>query len=217
MSVAPKRRSHELLGALLVVIVVAYGGIVYWAGTRETALAWVVLGLATAALIISAFLWYARRPRPASAEQGLLPSAAPVDDGFWRILVVVDDGSTSPAFRDQLLKSARGRTTKAFVVAPALSSRIDRWTGDQNAYDKASDELDATLAALNAMGVEAEGRIASPDPLEAAADGLRLFPADAIVMATHARGEAHWLEDGVVDVLRRRTHIPVTHVVVDEL
>ena len=53
--------------------------------------------------------------------------------------------------------------------------------------------------ALNALGVEATGQIGSHDPLQATIDGLREFPADAIVLATHEGGHAHWIEEGLVD------------------
>jgi hypothetical protein len=130
------------------------------------------------------------------------------------VLIVVDDGGTSETFRREVVESARGRAAKAFVVAPALSSRLDRLTGDQAAYDDASTRLDSTLAALRAMGVDAQGRIGSADPLQATADGLRQFPADTIIFATHAEGAENWLEKGVVEAARSRTNIPVEHVVV---
>jgi hypothetical protein len=89
----------------------------------------------------------------------------------YRALVIVDHGSTSPAFGAQLLEETGGQPTKTFVGAH--------------------------------------------DPLQAADDGLREFPADAIVFATHPDGRANWLEEGVVETARRRSSVPVSHVVVD--
>ena len=86
-------------------------------------------------LIVLATGMTVKRRRAAGAP---LPAAPAPDDGFYRVLVVVDDGATTPAFRDELVKSAAGRPAKVFVVAPALSSTLDRWTGDQEAYDKAA-------------------------------------------------------------------------------
>jgi hypothetical protein len=129
--------------------------------------------------------------------------------------VIVDDDATSPAFRAQLLDGAGGRPTQAFVVAPALSSRLARWTGDQAAYDDATMRLNETVEAFAATGVDAHGHIGANDPLQAADDGLREFQADAIVFATHPEGRANWLEEGVVETARNRCSVPVTHVVVD--
>ena len=46
-------------------------------------------------------------------------------------------------------------------------------------------------------------------------DALRVFGADEIVLSTHPEGRSHWLERGVVDSVRERFDVPVTHVVVD--
>jgi len=205
-----KGRSPEFVGAALVVVGVVYFGLLFWVATHQSGLNWLLFSIATAVVIVFAVVMLARR----TATAPKLRSAATPDDDAWRVLVVVDDGGTSAAFRKELLDSSGGRPTKAFVVAPALSSRLDLWTGDQAAYDEASGRLARTLEALGAMGVDAKGRIGSHDPLQAAADGLREFPADAIIFATHAEGETNWLEQGVVETARSRTNIPVEHVVV---
>jgi GABA permease len=51
--------------------------------------------------------------------------------------------------------------------------------------------------------------------VQAVEDALRLFGADEIVVSTHPEGRSHWLERGVVEALRQRYDVPVTHVVVD--
>jgi hypothetical protein len=205
-----KGRSPEFIGAALVVVGVVYFGLLFWVATHQTGLRWLLFSIATVVVIVFAVVLVARR----TAGPPQLRSRATPDDDVWRVLVVVDDGGTSAAFRKELLDGSSGRTTKAFVVAPALSSRLDLWTGDQAAYDEASTKLAETLEALEAMGVDAKGRIGPHDPLQAAEDGLREFPADAIIFATHADGEANWLEQGVVETARARTNIPVEHVVV---
>src|SRR5262249_14519311 len=181
-----KGRSPEFAGAALVVGGVVYFGLLFWIATHQSGLNWLLFGIATVIVIVFAVVMLARRTSTAPK----LRSAATPDDNAWRVLVVVDDGGTSAAVRKELLDSSRARPTKAFVVAPALSSRLDLWTGDQAAYDEASQKLAETLEALGKMGVEAKGRIGSHDPLQAAADGLSEFPADAIIFATHAEGEA---------------------------
>jgi hypothetical protein len=200
----------------MVAAAVGYGALIYWAATSDSAWAWFAFSLATAAALSIALLLYLRRHRHPTASEAPLQAVATPDDGSYRVLVVVDDGSTSAAFREQLVRSAGGRPTKALVVAPALSSRLGRWTGDQAAYDDATTHLDETLGALAALGVEADGRIGAHDPLQAIDDGLRAFPADAVVFATHADAHANWLEQGVVEAVRSRCSVPVEHVVLDE-
>jgi hypothetical protein len=96
------------------------------------------------------------------------------------------------------------------VVAPALSSRVDRWTGDEAAYAHASENLDATLAVPSALGVTARGHVGSHDPLQAADEGLREIAADELVFVTPGAGEAA----DVVDAARGRYGIPVRQIAV---
>lgn len=152
-----------------------------------------------------------RHPAAGDAPPGL-PSAG--DESVHLVLVIADDACTSEALRAAIDEHANGQAIEAFVVAPALGSRLDRWTGDQQGYDDATQHLDATLRALAEIGVEAHGRIGSKDPVQAADDGLREFPAHQLVLAVHAAGSQKWLEQGTVDAARERYGVPVTVIVV---
>ena len=205
-----RSRSPQFVGAGLVVVAVVWFGLLFWIATHSSGLRWLLFGIATAVVFLLAVAALVR----GDARGPDLRSAATPDDGTWRVLIVVDDGGTSDTFRREVVDTAAGRTAKAFVVAPALASRLDRLTGDQAAYDDASTRLDSTLEALRALGVDAQGRIGSADPLQATADGLKQFPADTIIFATHAERGENWLEKGVVETARSRTNVPVEHVVV---
>jgi hypothetical protein len=206
------RRSPEFFAVPMVAIAVVYGGSLYWAVTANTGLAWTVFILVNIAVIALALAVAQRRRTPTS-----LPQAAPdvPNDGVYRPLVIVDAGGSAPIVQEQLVRSAAGRPAAAFVVAPAVGSRLDWVTGDQAAYDRAMAELDATVAALEAAGIEAQGHIGAQDPLQAAADGLREFPAEAIVVVTSAGNETTWLEQGLIAKLQEQAPVPVTHVIVD--
>ena len=99
-------------------------------------------------------------------------------------------------------------------MAPALESRLGLLTEDQKGYDAASLRLKEILEALEAAGLPAEGEIGSSDPLEAADDGLRQFPANEIVFATHPEGKTNWLEEGVVAMAEKRYEQPVRYITV---
>jgi hypothetical protein len=101
------------------------------------------------------------------------------------------------------------------VVAPALGSRLSHWTGDDQARHDAEGNLEQTVAGLTAAGVTARGEVGSDDPIQAADDALREFPADEIVLATHPEQEANWKERGVVEIARDRYGLPVADVDVD--
>jgi hypothetical protein len=170
------------------------------------------LGILLAALIARSAARRNRHPSPQSAPSVV---AAPATDGVHRVLVIADDSVTSEEFSATITAHAAGQPIEAFVVAPALSSRLGRWTGDESAYRSAQEHLDVTVAALSSAGITASGEIGSHDPLQAADDGLREFPANEIVFATHPVDTANWLEQGIVEEALSRYAIPVTHVVVE--
>lgn len=192
------RRSPELmvatmvvggLGLLFVILFASEGGV--WA--------WIVLGLFILAALLLVARATMRRPRGAGPFEG---GAAPAGDGLHRILLVVDARYGA----DDLRQLPSGRY---LVVAPAVSSRVARLTGDEKAYREAEQHLQATVGALNDLGFAAEGHVASHDPLQAADEALREFPADEIVFALGRGGDSEWLELGVVDDARTRYAVPV--------
>jgi hypothetical protein len=133
-----------------------------------------------------------------------------------RLLVVANETVEG----DELLETIRGRVQERpadiYVVSPALNSKLRHWTSDEDgARDAAHARLDRSLARLEAVGLDARGDVGDADPLQAVEDALRVFGADEIVVSTHPEGRSHWLERGVVDAVRERFEVPVTHVVVD--
>ena len=97
--------------------------------------------------------------------------------------------------------------TEVLVVAPALSSRLRFWVSDVDpARRRAEARLQRSLPGLGGEGIEVVGSIGDSEPLQAIADGLRVFAADEIVLVTHPEEEAHWVEHDLVD--RAREHFP---------
>ena len=139
-----------------------------------------------ALIVISALtVWSMRRAHPPAAEA---PHVGPVADRRHRILVVADTHGAASDLAEALLSHARGRPASVisvFVITPALASRLGRLTSDQNGYDDATRRLSEVIAALRVAGIQAEGEVGPEDPLQAADDGLRRFPADEILFVTH--------------------------------
>jgi hypothetical protein len=63
--------------------------------------------------------------------------------------------------------------------------------------------------------IQATGRVSEDTPLTAAADQLRRFPADEVIVSTHPPERSRWLGSGLVERLRDELDIPVHHVAVD--
>jgi hypothetical protein len=194
-----------ILGVLFVLFAAASVGL--WAWLLVGA-----VGLVVCAVLALRVAKVHRHPVDRDEPVGVRPSA---DDSVHRVLVIADDSCTPESLQAAIDEHADGQAIEAFVVAPALGSRLDRWTGDQQGYDEATEHLDGTLRALEGIGVQARGRIGSKDPIQAADDGLREFPADQLVLAVHAAEDQKWLEEDAVDAARERYHVPVTVIVVE--
>lgn len=188
-----------LLGGLALLLFAAYSE--EWAWLLAA-----VPALAGAALVGWAIFG---RSRPAAEP----PSVRPRDGGgAYRLLVIADESGTSDALRNAVIPHTAGRAAEAFVIAPALASRLGRWTGDEAGYTHAQDHLDSTIGALSTLGIDARGRIGAQDPIQAADDGLREFGADELVFVTRP-GDVDEPALDLIRTARSRYDVPVTHVV----
>jgi hypothetical protein len=201
----------EFAAIPIVLALLAAGGLLLLSAATEQ---WAWLLVAVPVLAVGALVAWAMQSRQRPPPD-MVPRTGGSDDGVHRILVVADEHLTSTAFRDAISSRAQTRPTEAFVTAPALASRLGRWTGDESSYTEAKQHLDDTLRELAAIGIEASGQIGAHDPIHAADDALRVFAADELLFATHTESGANWLEQDVLDVARTRYGLPVTHIVVD--
>jgi GABA permease len=208
-------RDREFLAIPVVAVVAGFGAAMFFAADAGV-WAWVALGVATLVLGVVVYAVVARRHRhPAAAEAPRVAAVAAADPSIHRVLVVADESCTSDAFTEVVRSHAGGRALDVYVIAPSLGSRLARWTGDEGAYTEADRHLNDTIGALRRAGLPARGRIGAHDPLQAADDALREFPADEVLFAVHGAGAENWLEQGVVDLAKQRYDVPVGHVVVE--
>lgn len=133
-----------------------------------------------------------------------------------RVLVVANETVAGEELLSTISTLALSQQTRFRVVCPALNSRLKTYTSDEDpARAAAQERLDVTLARLASVGIEASGEVGDGDPLVAVDDAVRTFGPNEIVISTHPPGRSNWLEKGVVDSVRTRYDVPVTHVVVD--
>jgi len=133
-----------------------------------------------------------------------------------RILVVANETVAGERLREEIRSRSEGYEEQVFVVCPALNSPLRHWASDEDgARLQAQERLNASLARLHQVGVDAKGEIGDAEPLQAMEDAMRLFGADEIIISTHPEGRSHWLEKGIVEGARERFAVPITHVVVD--
>jgi uncharacterized membrane protein len=182
-----------LLGAIFLVLAAAsVGG---WA--------WVFGGV----LILVGIAFGIRAVRKSEVDTAggeVLDSRLRHDPAVYCVLVVADGDCSPEALRSIVEEHAGGRSVDAFVVAPAQSSRLDRLTGDEGAYERASGNLDSALHALATATTNPRGKLGSHDPVQAIAEALREFAADEILVPDE-------VDDAVV--ARMRFGIPISRVV----
>lgn len=210
----PASTWRELSGALVAVAVLAIGlAVIVGLWLDIWAAAAVTVGFAL--IVISALtVWSMRRAHPPAAGA---PHVVPVADQRHRILVVADTHGAASDLAEALLSHARGRPASVisvFVITPALASRLGLLTSDQNGYDDATRRLSEVIATLRVAGIQADGEVGLEDPLQAADDGLRRFPADEILFVTHRERQTNWLEEGVLELAYSRYDKPVEHITV---
>jgi hypothetical protein len=128
----------------------------------------------------------------------------------YRILVIANESIDGSELRALLPDGSA-----VLVVAPALSSRLRFWVSDVDpARRRAERRLALSLPGLHGDGIQVETAIGDSQPLQAIADGLRLFPADEIVLVTHDEDEQHWVEQDLVERARKSfPGYPIVHLI----
>ena len=201
-------RSEAAAFRFLLITIGAFALIVLasWASTALGFLTF--LGLSAAAVAV-----YLRQrgpaPEPASVQRlG--------DPGERRILVVANETVAGEELLSAISTMALSRRSTFLVVSPALNSRLKTFTSDEDpARAAAQERLADTIERLASVGIDARGEVGDGDPLVAIDDAVRTFGPDEIVISTHPPGKSNWLERGVVEAVRSRYDVEVTHVVVD--
>jgi len=173
-----------------------------------------LLGFVTWLVLSGAAVWlYLRQREPAPPPQHVDHVGAPDER---RVLVVANETVGGEELLSAMSTLALTEKTQFLVVCPALNTRLKTWTSDEDpARAAAQKRLDETLERLASVGISARGHVGDTDPLVAIDDAVRTFVPDEIVISTHPPGRSNWLEKGVVDSVRARFDVPVTHVVVD--
>jgi hypothetical protein len=195
-------------------------------GTAVVLGAAVVLGLVAGVLygvvlvvgvLLGVLVWELRtrdadRPQPAREAAEAAP---PGDAKRHRVLVIANETVAGRELREEIMRRA-DQTPEIRVVCPILPSRAHLITSDiDHELAEARTRLDQTLAWAREHGIDATGGVSADTPLTAAADELRRFPADEVIVSTHPETRSRWLESGLVERLREELEIAVHHVVVD--
>jgi hypothetical protein len=187
--------------AIPLMLVLLGGLFLIFAVSQIGAWAWVLTGVVFTAAIFF-LLWLGGRRQEHGPARDAPRPAEHRPPGPHRVLVVIDETCPVKAIRAAVAGRTGGRPAEAFVVAPAAGSGLDRLMGDEAGYEGAGRHLELTLHELETIDHldVRRGTVGSHDPIQAADDGLREFPADEILFGF----------PGTVDLARKRYGIPVT-------
>ena len=135
-----------------------------------------------------------------------------------RILIIANEAvADRPAGVPEVVRKQVLEAEEVRVVAPMLTTRLRSWVSDIDAAASEADErMSAIVGSIGASGQPAaRGQIGDEDPLQAVADALAVFPADALILALHAPDIANWRERGFAAKVRERFDLPVTEMLLD--
>ncbi len=132
-------------------------------------------------------------------------------DGRRHVLVVAAEAVDEPREVEEVMAACGDPDADLLVLAPARGSAISNWLSDVDpGREEAQVVLVHSIAALSAAGLDARGRVGDADPLQAAEDTLRSFPADHVVLVTGDPAQDRAGERAAGE-LGRRLGVPLTH------
>ena len=135
-----------------------------------------------------------------------------------RVLIIANEAvADRPAGVPEVVRKQVLEAEEVRVVAPMLSSRLQSWVSDIDAAaGKADERMNAIVGSIGASGQPAAGgQVGDEDPLQAVADALAQFAADALILAVHAPDVANWRERRFSEKVRARFRLPVTEMLLD--
>jgi hypothetical protein len=132
-----------------------------------------------------------------------------------RVLIIANEAvADRPAGVPEVVRKQVLEADEVRVVAPMLTGRLQSWVSDIDAAAAEADQrMNAIVGSIGEAGQPAtRGDVGDEDPLQAVADALAQFPADALILAVHEPDVANWRERRFSKKVR---DLPVTEMLLD--
>jgi hypothetical protein len=114
------------------------------------------------------------------------------------------------------LRSDRRRARELMVVAPRLTTRLQTLCSDiDDAHHAAEQRLHHIATDMSAFRTPPLTSVGDENQLQAVADALTSFDADACVVITHTREQANYHEHGVPQLIHEHFRLPTTTLTVN--
>ena len=127
------------------------------------------------------------------------------DGGQANVLVIANQTLQSGPLVERIRARAHRGQASFLVIAPQ--------SHDYTEQPAAERRLRGLVAELRALGIDAHGQIAHPDPHTAAMQAVHDERVDEIIVSTFPGEKSGWLRRDLVGRLRGDTGLPVDHVV----
>jgi len=131
--------------------------------------------------------------------------------------VIATDALEDVGLIDELADGRPPDELEVALVAPVVEqSAVKHAAGDlEPAREHAERRLEARLAELRRGGVSAFGMLGDTDPLLAAEDALKSFPAEEVLIFERPGEQSRWFEDGLFERSQARLEPPIRMVTVE--
>jgi hypothetical protein len=134
-----------------------------------------------------------------------------------RVLAILTDNLHGSEPVEQILANANQDGVDLRVVVPATEANALRHTlGDiDEPKHEAEQRLQWALQTLRAEGIEVNGEVGDPDPVQAAQDALLKAPADEVLIFEHCEAQSKWYENGLLERAQEEIEPPLRVVMVE--
>jgi hypothetical protein len=135
-----------------------------------------------------------------------------------RVLIIANQAvADRPAGVPETVRRQVLAAEQVRVVAPTLTTRLQSWTSDIDAAASSADErMRSIVESIRTAGQRASrGNVGDEDPLQAVADALAVFPAEALVLAVRTPERQNHRERRLGERARARFGLPVTEMLID--
>jgi hypothetical protein len=123
-----------------------------------------------------------------------------------RVLVVARQTAASDDLRDALVQRAERGPISVTLLMPAAGIGFD-------AREASQGDLDAATSRLRDAGLEVEGVVGDPNPIEAVAEVWKPGAFDEIIVCTLPGATSKWMLMDFPHRVGRMCDLPVTHVI----
>ncbi len=123
------------------------------------------------------------------------------EDTRFPVMVVANETLAAPGLVEEVRARAAEGMWRFEVVVPTDG-------GDAHAAQR---RLATALALYQEAGAEVNGRVVEADAVDAAAEAATAVHPHEIILTTYPLAESRWLRRDVVDRVRKRTGVAVTH------